>query len=327
MEGFQDSSVRSILETFSFNQYTQFSPLKRPGLQSMEDLYAVAAHDAKISELLLQFLFKPEDGHVRKVVGIMGGHSVARSSTEYADTATLSRQLAKAGYLVVTGGGPGIMEAAHIGAYYAKVDDSSWKTVLEYLGSAKTVAKGAYDRIPEDDLLGTDGKPSAQIESLLPLYHGWHAFACDLKKSYSATPSESLAISTWEFGQEPVSPFATAYACYFQNSIRESTLVREARAGIVFARGGGGTLREIWQGVEENYYAKSRDDVTPMIFFDREAIWGDFGSRGTRPLDVYSTIMSVLANKAPKLKNFCWEDKIVATTCQFPALRRHPFPA
>lgn len=311
MDGFHADSVASILDTFSFKQFAAYAPLKRPGMQAGADLQAIALHDARVSELLLRLLYSAGTGAVRKVVGIMGGHSVARSSAEFADTAGLARRLASAGYMVVTGGGPGMMEAAHIGAYYSKVDDTAWDAVLAYLSSAKGKD---WDRIPDNDLLTPEGKPTANMDTLVPLYFGWHKFGVDLKAKFPGNAGESLAISTWEYGQEPVSPFATHYACYFQNSIRESQLVREARAGIIYTRGGGGTLREIWQDVEENYYAKTREELTPMIFFDREGIWGEPGTHGTRPLDVFSTIVAVLHNKGPALKGFSWEDKIIATT-------------
>ena len=68
-------------------------------------------------------------------------------------------------------------------------------------------------------------------------------------------------------------PFATHYGKYFQNSIREEALVNNSRAGIVYAHGGGGTLREIFQDVELNFYAKTPEEFTPMIFFDKSGFW------------------------------------------------------
>src|ERR1700684_1806669 len=68
-------------------------------------------------------------------------------------------------------------------------------------------------------------------------------------------------------------PFATHYGKYFQNSIREEALISNSRAGIIYGEGGGGTLREIFQDVELNFYAKAPKDFTPMIFFSSDRFW------------------------------------------------------
>ncbi len=49
----------------------------------------------------------------------MGGHIGARRDPVYADTARLASKLAQAGFVVASGGGPGIMEAVHLGAAFA----------------------------------------------------------------------------------------------------------------------------------------------------------------------------------------------------------------
>ena len=68
-------------------------------------------------------------------------------------------------------------------------------------------------------------------------------------------------------------PFATHYGKYFQSSIREEALISNSRAGIIYGQGGGGTLREVFQDVELNFYAKAPKDFTPMIFFSRSGFW------------------------------------------------------
>ena len=51
------------------------------------------------------------------MVGVMGGHAAPRGSAVFAEAALLGRLLARSGQVVATGGGPGAMEAANLGAY------------------------------------------------------------------------------------------------------------------------------------------------------------------------------------------------------------------
>ncbi len=55
-------------------------------------------------------------------VSIFGSARVARTSPLYEATVELAGKLAKAGYAVITGGGPGLMEAANKGAFEAGGD-------------------------------------------------------------------------------------------------------------------------------------------------------------------------------------------------------------
>ena len=68
------------------------------------DAYATllrAIHDDSMSDALSEWV----EG--RRVVGIMGGHEANRGTPGYAASAHLGRDLAAAGFLVATGGGPG----------------------------------------------------------------------------------------------------------------------------------------------------------------------------------------------------------------------------
>lgn len=56
----------------------------------------------------------------KKAVTIFGGTSLSQRSHFCQEARKLGRLLAKTGYAVVTGGGPGIMEAANRGAFEAK---------------------------------------------------------------------------------------------------------------------------------------------------------------------------------------------------------------
>lgn len=53
---------------------------------------------------------------VRPAVTIFGSSRMPKSSPHYGQTVELARELARLGYTVITGGGPGLMEAANKGA-------------------------------------------------------------------------------------------------------------------------------------------------------------------------------------------------------------------
>ena len=72
-----------------------------------------------------------------RVVGVMGGHAMARGTDAYAGAARLGRALARAGLTVATGGGPGAMEAANLGAYAAPLRRRRcWTRPCELLAKA-----------------------------------------------------------------------------------------------------------------------------------------------------------------------------------------------
>ncbi len=70
-----------------------------------------AIHDDSITDALHEFV----DGV--PTVGVMGGHALERDTARYLGAALLGHRLATAGLAVVTGGGPGAMEAANLGAF------------------------------------------------------------------------------------------------------------------------------------------------------------------------------------------------------------------
>ena len=57
---------------------------------------------------------------IRPAVSIFGSARTAPDSPYYALTEAIARQLSDAGFSVISGGGPGIMEAANRGAYFGK---------------------------------------------------------------------------------------------------------------------------------------------------------------------------------------------------------------
>jgi predicted Rossmann-fold nucleotide-binding protein len=197
-------------------------------------LLAAALHDRAIDDALDQRL----DG--RRTVGVMGGHAADRGGHDYGAAARLGRSLARARLNVVTGGGPGTMEAVNLGAYLSAHDDEALDESLETL---------------------------AAVASYRPSVTSWARSAFDVRARYPSG-AESTGIPTWFYGHEPPNAFASAIAKYFQNALREDSLVRRCDAGVVFLPGAAGTVQEIFEDACENYYA---DDATvaPMVLVGR----------------------------------------------------------
>lgn len=195
-------------------------------------------HDHAIDDALERVLAGDSYGGRRKVVGIMGGHGISRDDEFYRRTVHLGRKLARAGYFVATGGGPGVMEAGNLGAYLSRVDGSQVDAVVKELSRICDFHDPRYTA------------SSVEITRRLPM------------------GSESLSVPTWFYGHEPVNVFASHVAKYFSNSIREDGLLAIALHGIIYAPGGFGTLQEIFQDLAQNHY-KSYGCYSPMIFFGR----------------------------------------------------------
>jgi predicted Rossmann-fold nucleotide-binding protein len=197
-------------------------------------------HDHSIDEGLRQLLQFDEEGMTsRRCVGIMGGHSTLRTDPYFEKTALTALLLAKAGYFVVSGGGPGIMEAANLGAYLSPYGQEALKQALRTLKSAPHY---------------TDP--------------GYHEAAQVVLEDYP-DGAENLAIPTWFYGQEPSNLFASHIAKYFSNSIREDTLLAISLYGIICAPGSAGTTQEIFMDATQNHYG-TFNYYSPMVFLGRQ---------------------------------------------------------
>jgi predicted Rossmann-fold nucleotide-binding protein len=183
----------------------------------------------------------------RKIVGIMAGHAVPRGEETYRAAAELGEKLTLSGRTVLTGGGPGAMEAANLGAYL-----SPWPGSLEDALMIMTPA-------PTD-------RPSIDT---------WAHTAFEVRTRWPvASAGRSLSIPTWFYGHEPTNVFATEIAKYFSNALREDTLLHHCGGGVVYLPGQAGTVQEIFQAVTENFYAADASLVVPLILVGRE-YWTD----------------------------------------------------
>jgi predicted Rossmann-fold nucleotide-binding protein len=207
--------------------------------QRVDATLASALHDHAIGDALDE-LTGSVPWSSRAIVGVMGGHAAPRGSAGFAQAALLGRRLALAGYTVATGGGPGAMEAANLGAYLSRASDGDVKAELSAL---------------------------AAVPGFRPSVSAWaRAAAAVVERHPGGTPS--LGIPTWFYGHEPPNYFATHIAKYFANAIREAILLELCHGGIVFLPGAAGTVQEIFQDACENYYG-AREKVAPMVLVGR----------------------------------------------------------
>ncbi len=240
MEGWHPGADHSATLDGRIYQYVKAHGGRAP---DMVEGLAQRLHDFFIDDALAGFLMDS----ARPVVGIMGGSRTLASDRNYRRVVELAASLTRRGYLVVGGGGLGIMEAANLGAYLADRSDSERHDAVQEL---------------------------AQMPGYAADEAGYLEVAVGIRERF-APGGESLAIPTWVSEGEPISQFASHIAKYFSNSIREDGMLAVATAGIVFAPGGAGTMQEIFQDAAQNAYKVF--GRSPMVFLDRQHHCADTG--------------------------------------------------
>ena len=225
--------------TLDYKVYNHFITIGKE-LADIKETLAQRLHDHAITDALNDFLVAyPED----KIVAIMGGHNLSRADKGYKEVAFLSKQLTEKNYLMLSGGGPGAMEATHLGAWFAGKTETELNDAISILVTAPNY---------KDEL--------------------WLDKSFEVLEKYSTSAFESVGIPTWLYGHEPPTPFATKIAKYFANSLREDGLLAIAKGGVIFTPGSAGTIQEIFQDATQNHYL-SHEVSSPMIFFDKNYIY------------------------------------------------------
>jgi predicted Rossmann-fold nucleotide-binding protein len=258
----------------------------------------IRLHDLAVEEALDRFL---KTNASKGVVGIMGGHDMKRELfslqtnlstgerttngfSPYMKVALLARKLATNGFTIATGGGPGAMEAGNLGAWMAGYSENELSNAVRELA-----------RVPES----TNGRTG---EWLMPAFQVIH----DYPRTDGNSHTESVGVPTWFYGHEPPNPFATHVAKYFENSLREEHLLAIANQGIIFTRGGPGTVQEIFQAACQNSYTNYWTNHFSIVLMDT-----NFWNPGTNRLLTSKSIPAWAALRAIAGTNY--GDKVMVT--------------
>ena len=195
-------------------------------------------HDHSIANALERFV---SDYDEKDIVAVMGGHAVKRTDPNYRQIVEISQRLTEAGKLMVSGGGPGAMEAVHLGAWMAGRSEAELEDAVAMLSSTPTFRE-----------------------------KGWLTTAWAVMDKYPRDPQfHSLGIPTWFYGHEPATPFASEIAKFFDNSVRENYIISIPKGGIIYTPGSAGTFQEIFQDAAQNHY-ETLGYASPMIFLGKD---------------------------------------------------------
>ncbi len=258
MGDYEPGKPDSYAKTLDARVYRHYMNHGKDNPDSILESLAQRLHDHSITDALSEFI----ENH--RVVAMMGGHSMSRTAPEYLEVARISRELAKRGFLMASGGGPGAMEATHLGVWFSNRPDTELKEAVRMLSKAPKY----------NDRLWVE--TAFRVRRKFPL------------KGTGRRRPKSLGIPTWLYGHEPPTVFATHIAKYFANSVREEGLLAIAKNGAVYSPGSAGTIQEIFQDATQNHY-KSFEIVSPMVLLG-EQYW-----KVTKP--VYPLLAQVAAGQ------------------------------
>ena len=235
-EGYDPAQPETIDSCFDTRVYTQYLD-EGKNCNDVRVTLGRALHDHSMSGAMHDFLsrYDSKDG-----VAIMGGHQLRRTDAFYRHIVSISKALTEKGKLMVSGGGPGAMEATHLGAWMAGRTDADVDEAMTMLSPAPTYKDS-----------------------------GWLQTAFQVRERFPQRRYHSLGVPTWLYGHEPATPFATEIAKFFENSIREDSLLAIATGGVIYTPGSAGTLQEIFQDAAQNHYETS-GAPSPMVFLGKE---------------------------------------------------------
>lgn len=198
-----------------------------------------ALHDLDAGSDLEDYLaqFSPQDK-----IGIMGGSDLDRDTSGYREVAFIAKWLSASNYTIITGGGPGAMEAAHLGAWFSCRQDEELNDAIKILA---TVPK--YVR------------------------NEWLRTAKEVQNKYPRrSQGNDIAIATFVYGHRPPTSFASKITTYFSEPLREEAILLSSTGALIFTPGGSGTDEEVFSSFKHRDYRGSVYKNRPLILYSHK---------------------------------------------------------
>lgn len=243
-DNFDPHTPLSYKNSTDYEIYSHFIDHKNKGALSPFLRVTESIHDSSLRMALYEYVNR--FNAPKKIVGVMGGHKIPRDDEYYKKVCLIAKRLTEKGYMMVSGGGPGMMEATHLGSYFAFRTEDELFEAIEFLSKAPLYSDEKW---------------------LFKSYQILEKFPPKFKLT-------SLSVPTWVHGHEPPNPFPARIAKFFSAAIRQEVLIEITKGGIIYSPGSAGTLREIFQTVEQNHY-NLFDNVYPMIFLNKK-YWTEY---------------------------------------------------
>lgn len=248
---------------------------------------AMSVHDFSIMDALMDY------AEGKSFVAICGGHAIHRASPQYFQVMELGNRIANAGFIALSGGGPGAMEACNLGAYIAGLQHHHPRSPARVQDPEKS-----DEILPAESTTGNKESDcpcnTREACNLADLHRAWkilsdypslegrpefenvaaaQAVIDEFGPTRCYTPS--LGIPTWRYGHEPPNLFTAYHAKFFQNAVREAVLLDICYGGLIMTPGGPGTMQEVFQAACRCAYAPPGYEY-PIIFFGVE-YWKESG--------------------------------------------------
>jgi hypothetical protein len=164
-------------------------------------------------------------------VGIIGGYDIKRDTDKFREIAFMSKKLSENGYIIITEGGQGAMEAAHIGSWFAYRDIEELYDAILFLSKFLNNTKDE-----------------------------WYNSAYMIQEKYPRVSKGKDIVITTLTNELLITPFTSYVTIFFREQLQESLLLSSMNT-IIFLPGDSNTDKKVYSSFQ---YMENKN----LFFFD-----------------------------------------------------------